>query len=710
MIKILLVDDQRVVREKLRSVLQGQRDLQIIGMAEDGYSAIEQIETLHPDVILLDIEMPKLGGLQTAQIISEKYRHTKVIILSSYDDSKHITKSLAAGANGYIVKQQIDPEIAETIRSVHKGYTQLGPGLFEKIVPSSQGESQILVAPRPKQTEVNSGEPIEGEFVEGGTSMLANAAQTTLTKINDWSHSARELIDTMPLPWTRGVLYMLVGFIGIFLPWAFFYTVDEIGTAQGRLEYQGDTVKREADIDGSVSVLKVHVKKGERVQAGQTIMELDSKSVREQIQQNQIRLDGAEQRLNQLLLMKNQVGLGTNTQVQQNQSQLLEKQSQIAQAEQNLDTLQSNANLQASEKLAQVRQAEQALADRQSSYTLQKQEKLTQVRQAEQGVVDAETAYNLAVNRLKDAQTEVNRYYKLFRSGAIPEIRVKEIESVAKERNQLVSQAQANLTQAKLRLKEQQDNYQKLIQQTKSDITQAQLRLKEQEDNYQRLLNQTKADIEQAKLRLTEQKRGSNTLVQTGKLAVMNNDRQIKEIQGQIAALQSEIDQAKAQQTFLAKQLQRYTIKADIDGTIFDLPITREGSVVQPKQLIAEIAPHNKNELVFKGQIPTSQSESLRQGEQKDVKLKFEEFPFESYGVVPGKLIWISPNSRLVPTPQGNITSYDIEVKLDESCMNYEGKCIPFKAGQPAIAEVVIRKRKIIDSVLDPFKKLNNNN
>ena len=79
----------------------------------------------------------------------------------------------------------------------------------------------------------------------------------TLSKI-DWSNSAAELVDTMPVPWTRGLLYCLLLFITIFLPWAFLYKMDEIGTARGRLEFQGDTIKREANIEGSVAVLKVH--------------------------------------------------------------------------------------------------------------------------------------------------------------------------------------------------------------------------------------------------------------------------------------------------------------------------------------------------------------------------------------------------------------------------------------------------------------------
>jgi chemotaxis response regulator CheB len=72
-IKVLLVDDRRVIREKLRSILQPDRDIQVIGTAADGYSAIEQIEDLDPDIVLLDLDMPRLDGSQTARIIAKKY-------------------------------------------------------------------------------------------------------------------------------------------------------------------------------------------------------------------------------------------------------------------------------------------------------------------------------------------------------------------------------------------------------------------------------------------------------------------------------------------------------------------------------------------------------------------------------------------------------------------------------------------------------------
>ncbi|MBD2002727.1 MULTISPECIES: HlyD family efflux transporter periplasmic adaptor subunit [Cyanophyceae] len=483
-----------------------------------------------------------------------------------------------------------------------------------------------------------------------------NLSNGKSTHSDDWSYATEELLDTLPQTWTRGLLYFLVVFVAILLPWAMSYKVDETGTARGRLELKGDTVKREADIQESIAVVKVHAKEGDEVKTGQILVELDSKSVRDEIQQNQIKLEGQQNRLNQLELLKNQLAIALATQRQQNKAQELEKIAQVDQARQNFDALKAASNLQKEEKFAQVGQARQAV-----SYST--------------------TAYNLADIRYTDARVEVQRYRKLYQQGAVAEIKVKEMEGLAKEKLQLRSQAQ-------------------------SDIKQAKLRLEEQQGNYQRTIRQVQADIEQAKLRLEEQQRGYQSLIEAGKLAVSKSEQQLNELETQIATLQSEITQMKTQANSLKEQLEKYAIRAPFDGTIFQLPITREGAVVQPKQLIAEIAPKGTR-LVFKGQIPTSESESLRSGKlQKDVNLKFDEYPFQDYEVVKGKLSRISPDSKITQTTQGNITTYDLEIELAQHCIQPESKCIPFKSGQPATAEVIIRQRRIIDFILDPFKKL----
>jgi hemolysin D len=718
-IKVLIVDDLRVVREQLKLVLRSHPDIQVIGTAIDGNHAIEQLDYLRPDIILLDLDMPRLDGIETARIIDDKYPQLPVIVLSSYDDASELSNVQPTCIKEYIVKDNIDLKIADKIRSVYRdresNQLKIEPATARNPPDNVVDFNRFDRADTTRTNRFNTS--LTTKFGTNLSTQFTSIANTTLSRLNDWSDSAKELIDMMPLPWTRGLLYALVIFLGVSIPWACLYKMDEIGTARGRLEAKGNTIKRESDLENSVAVVKVYVKKGDIVKAGQPIMELDSKNIREQISQNQLKIDGEQQRLNQFQLMKNQMGLGTTAQQQQNQAQLLEKQSQIAQAHQGIRNLESNSHSQIAEKLAQLHQAEQTLADRQSSHDLQQAEKLTQVRQSEQAVVAAQTNYILTQNRLKDAQNELHRYTKLYQTGAIAEVKVKEISNLAQERNQLFNQSVASLQQSKLQVKEQQENYQKLIQKTRSDIAQAQLRLKEQQEAYQGTIARAQADLAQAKLRLIEQQRGSKSLATGGNIAVIRTDQQLKEIESQIVTLQSEIDRDRSQTNFLTKQLAKYTVTANTDGTIFELPIDREGSVVQPKQLLAEIA-SNVNGLVFKGEIPANQSESLRSTSdttqavgklQKDVKLKFDEFPFESYDIVKGKLTWIAPNSKLTQVSPGiSIASYEIEVQLSQTCVKHEGSCIPFRSGQPATAEVVIRNRRVIDFILDPFRKLRN--
>jgi hemolysin D len=677
MINILIVDDQRAVRERLRLALEKQADFVVLGAAANGEDALKMMALFHPDLVLLDLEMPGVSGIEVAVIARDRFPRTRIIILSHHDDAEAVRLSLQSGVKGYVSKQNVDAGMVEIIRSVHRGNSQFGPGLLEKVLfPSATLAVVQPPASAPLQTDqdedVFSGELASTELITedryaivptslpGEIQTVDRFQSTAITRITDWSNAAKEIIDGVPLPWTRGLFYLMLVFLGIAVPWAIFFQMDEIGTARGRLELTGDTVKREADISSNATITKVLVKKGDTVAKGQVIMELDSKDVRDQIQQNQVKLEGQQQRLNQLNLSKNQMEIALNTQKQQNQSQLSEKQTQIA-------------------------QAEQTVRDRQSSRIQQQQEKANLVNQATRNIIDSTTTYNLAKNRLQDAQAEVNRYRKLLRQGGIAEVRTKEIESTAKERSQTAVQAQASLQQAKLRLKEQQDVYSKTVEQANADIKQAQLRLKEQQGSLQ-------------------------SLTQSAKLALVKIEQQLKEMQSQISTVENEILQSQQLIESLNDRLQKYTIRADVAGSIFELPTTREGSVMQPKQMIVEIAPSNGSQvdLILNGEIPANQSESLRtQGVGKEVKLKFDEFPFETYGIVPGKLVWISPNSKVTNTPMGaSNTSYEVKIALNKSCLNYKEECLSFKSGQPATAEIIIRRRRIIDLITDPFTKL----
>jgi DNA-binding NarL/FixJ family response regulator/uncharacterized protein involved in exopolysaccharide biosynthesis len=134
MIRILLVDDQRSIREALRVMLDSAPDFQVVGTAGDGHTAIEQVELLQPDVVLIDMEMPGLDGVSATRIINQQFSEVKVLVLSMHDDDAFISQSMQAGAMGYLLKSTPPQELRAAIRFVNRGYAQIGPGLLDKMV------------------------------------------------------------------------------------------------------------------------------------------------------------------------------------------------------------------------------------------------------------------------------------------------------------------------------------------------------------------------------------------------------------------------------------------------------------------------------------------------------------------------------------------------------------------------------------------------
>jgi len=137
MIRILLVDDQHIIRQGLKSMLELNSDMQVIGEAENGQRALEQISTLQPEVVLMDIRMPIMDGVAATEAIAQQYPTTKVLVLTTFDDDEYVSQAMRVGAKGYLLKDTEPDDLALAIRSVHKGHTQLGPGLFEKALISS---------------------------------------------------------------------------------------------------------------------------------------------------------------------------------------------------------------------------------------------------------------------------------------------------------------------------------------------------------------------------------------------------------------------------------------------------------------------------------------------------------------------------------------------------------------------------------------------
>ncbi|WP_427159791.1 response regulator transcription factor [Aliinostoc sp. HNIBRCY26] len=139
MIRVLIAEDQEIVRRGLKTLLTTKPDLQVVGEAENGQRAIQLIEGLQaqflpPDVVLMDIRMPVMDGVEATKIICQQFPRTKILILTTFDDAKYVAEALRFGAKGYLLKDTPAEELAEAIRSIHKGYTQFGPGIVEKMM------------------------------------------------------------------------------------------------------------------------------------------------------------------------------------------------------------------------------------------------------------------------------------------------------------------------------------------------------------------------------------------------------------------------------------------------------------------------------------------------------------------------------------------------------------------------------------------------
>lgn len=119
MIKVILIDDQLLLRESISYLLENDDEIEVVGMGENGNEAISLCEELHPDVVLMDIEMPELDGVGATKIIKEKYENIKVIMLTTFENPDNIMESFISDADGYIVKNISYKDLARTIKCVN---------------------------------------------------------------------------------------------------------------------------------------------------------------------------------------------------------------------------------------------------------------------------------------------------------------------------------------------------------------------------------------------------------------------------------------------------------------------------------------------------------------------------------------------------------------------------------------------------------------
>src|SRR5918999_1971392 len=161
-IMILIVDDHAILRAGLRMLINAQPDMDVVGEATDGHEALWKAREIKPDVVLMDITMPKTGGLQVLEQLRQVCPHTRILVLTMHDDPAYALSVLAAGGLGYVVKRAADSDLLAAIRAVYRGRTFVDPTLAGSLVQellgkqvstghADRGVGRSLLSPRERE-------------------------------------------------------------------------------------------------------------------------------------------------------------------------------------------------------------------------------------------------------------------------------------------------------------------------------------------------------------------------------------------------------------------------------------------------------------------------------------------------------------------------------------------------------------------------------
>jgi DNA-binding NarL/FixJ family response regulator len=134
MIRVLLVDDQTLIRQGIRLLLEIEPDIQVVGQAANGREAIQQVESLRPDVVLMDVRMPEMDGVEATRQLSARFPEIGVIILTTFEDDETVFEGLKAGARGYLLKDISSEEMSEAVRKVAAGGALIQPSITRKVL------------------------------------------------------------------------------------------------------------------------------------------------------------------------------------------------------------------------------------------------------------------------------------------------------------------------------------------------------------------------------------------------------------------------------------------------------------------------------------------------------------------------------------------------------------------------------------------------
>lgn len=196
MIRVVLADDQAVVRMGLRVLIDREQDMEVVGEAENGNEALDQLRKTEPDVLLLDIRMPGMGGLETLSAIgqSPELARTRVIVVTTFEIDEYVFHALQAGASGFIVKDAAPAELVRAIRVVDSGEALLSPSVTKRVITQFGQQPANLGTPVPGMDELTERERELVAWVATGRSNDEIARELFISPATVRTHIGRAMI------------------------------------------------------------------------------------------------------------------------------------------------------------------------------------------------------------------------------------------------------------------------------------------------------------------------------------------------------------------------------------------------------------------------------------------------------------------------------------------------------------------------------------
>ena len=647
MIRILIADDEHLIRQILEIYLRLESDFEIVGIADNGQTALDLIEKLNPDIVLMDLEMPEMDGFTTTKIICQRFTQTKVLVLSSYSSQEYIYQAFIAGAQGYVLKSMPGEELSEAIKLVHEGYLQMTPKLsfdavssgrllnsslettkcsseitLKEIDPKKQksAEQKIIKPEKVISLPPNADKPLSSDQ---GTTVTAS---TVVSQQCNGDHKNLQLnqnqpeLSSLPLASTneslpaishwinRGGMVMLA-FFGAFIFLASILKHKVTVRADAQIRPSGELGLVSTAVAGKVKSIKV--KENQQVAVGETIATISNFQLPTQKQQLE---DSIQQTQQQIIQVDIQIGK-------------LER--QIIAEQQKIDRIVASAQVE-------LNLSQRAYQERQI------------VTQAE--VKEAEATAKLA-------REEWEKYQQLANTGAVSRAQI--------------SEKQAALEAALARL-----------------------------ERVQVTVNPSSANVAKAREQIAQEKA-------RGEAKIATLDRQKESLQEKQITRQKQLKRDRQELQQIENNLQDSNIIAPIAGTIQKLYLRNQQQLLNKGDLIAQIAP-SEVPLLVKASVASQDIAKVEK--EQTVQLRVFACPYPDFGTLEGKVITISPDisqprreeNNLISSQETNSTldTYEVTIEPVTSFLIKNQQTCQLKSGMKARADILTKEETILTFIL----------